>query len=54
MNADFQTITALAIVALTASWFLCRAVGKRKHSGCGNDHCSAVSREVKNLRAKLR
>lgn len=55
MTADFQTISALAIVALAVAWFLWRAFGKRKHSsGCASDHCSAVSREVRNLQARLK
>lgn len=55
MNADFQTLAALAIVALTTAWFLWRSFGKRRHSsGCGSDHCSAVSREVKNLQSRLK
>jgi len=54
MNADFQTVAALAIVALTAGWFLWRALAKRRSSGCGSDHCSAVSRDVKQLQARLK
>jgi hypothetical protein len=54
MNADFQTIAALAVVALAATWLIGRTFFKRHSSGCGNDHCSAVSRDVKDLRSKLK
>jgi hypothetical protein len=54
MSADFQTIAALAIVALTALWLVRRSFGKRKHSGCSSGECSAVSREVKDLQSKLK
>jgi hypothetical protein len=52
MNSDFQTIAALIVVALTGVWFVWRA--KRKRFGCGGGECSAVSREVKDLQAKLK
>lgn len=54
MNADLQTFAALAIVALAAAWLVWRSIAKRRGSACGSDHCSAVSREVKNLRSRLK
>ena len=53
MSADFQTIAALVVVALTAAWLLVRVVGKRRNPGCGSD-CGAVSREMKQLQSKLK
>jgi hypothetical protein len=52
MSSDFQTIAALVVVALTATWLIARAVAKRKNPGCGDD-CGAVSPEVKRLQARL-
>ncbi len=53
MSSPIQTILALAIVAIAAIWLLARAMAKRKNPGCGGD-CGAVSREVRDLKAKLR
>ena len=53
MSAELQSFLALAIVALTATWLVARAIAKRKHPGCGDD-CSAVSPEIKRLQARLR
>jgi hypothetical protein len=53
MTADFQAIAALLIVALTATWFIARAVAKRKAPGCGGD-CGCASSEIKKRGASLR
>ncbi|MBK8091046.1 MAG: FeoB-associated Cys-rich membrane protein [Verrucomicrobiaceae bacterium] len=36
---DWQTLTALAIVILTAVIFIVRAVKNRRKSGCGSGGC---------------
>lgn len=55
MTADFQTIAALIVVALAATWLLRRSLGKNHKGGCGSGgECGAVSRDVKALQAKLR
>jgi hypothetical protein len=54
MNADFQTIAALVVVALVAIWFVVRAVRNRKSSGCGGGDCGAISPEMRRLQAKLK
>ena len=53
MNAELQSILALAIVAVTAAWFVVRAIAKRKNPGCGTD-CGAVSPEIRKLQARLK
>jgi hypothetical protein len=53
MSSDFQTFAALAVVALTAMWFVARAIARRKGPSCG-DGCGAVSPEVKALQARLK
>jgi hypothetical protein len=53
MSAEFQTIAALVVVALTAAWLIARVVGKRRNHGCGSD-CGAVSPEMKRLQSKLK
>ena len=52
MNADLQTILALVVVALAATWLVRRAIVKRKNPGCGSD-CGAVSPELKRLQSHL-
>ena len=37
MSAEFQTIAALAIVAIAATALVWRAFAKRKNPGCGSD-----------------
>jgi hypothetical protein len=54
MSSDFQTIAALVVVALTAVWLVVRSVRKRSHSACGGGECGAISRDVKELQAKLK
>jgi hypothetical protein len=53
MSPLFQTIAALAIVAVTATWLVGRAFVKKKTSGCGGS-CGAVSPEVRKLQAHLK
>jgi hypothetical protein len=53
MSPQFQTIAALVIVAVAATWLIARTVAKRKHPGCGDD-CGAVSPAMKRLQAKLK
>ncbi|HEY4245593.1 MAG TPA: hypothetical protein VGM64_01990 [Lacunisphaera sp.] len=54
MSSTLQTIIALVVVTGTAGWLLYSAFRKKSSSGCGNEGCSAVSPEVKKLRAKLK
>jgi hypothetical protein len=53
MSSDFQTIAALIVVAATATWFVVRAIAKRKNPGCGSD-CGAVSPDLRRLQQKLK
>ena len=50
MSPALQSIVALAIVALAATWLVLRSLAKKKTPGCGGD-CGCPSDE---LRAKLR
>jgi hypothetical protein len=50
MNAPLQTILALVVVAIAATWLVARAFVKRKQPGCGGG-CGCPSPELK---AKLR
>jgi len=52
MSPAFQTLAALAVVALAAIWLTLRTLAQRKHPGCGSD-CGAVSPEMKKLQARL-
>ena len=45
MTAEIQTIVALAIVALAATWLVLRAVAKRKNPGCGGD-CGCPAQKI--------
>ena len=54
MSSDLQTIAALIVVALTATWLIARNFRKGRHSSCGGGECAAVSREVKELQSKLK
>lgn len=53
MSSSFQTIVALAVVALAVVLLIRSAFKKRRQPGCGPD-CGAVSPEVKKLQAKLK
>jgi FeoB-associated Cys-rich membrane protein len=46
VSAEYQTIAALAIVAVAAMWLVLRAVAKRKNTGCGAD-CSCPTEKLK-------
>jgi hypothetical protein len=46
MPADFQTIAALVVVAVTATWMIARAVSRRRKPGCGGE-CSCPTQELK-------
>ncbi|MBC7368327.1 MAG: FeoB-associated Cys-rich membrane protein [Undibacterium sp.] len=50
MSPALQSIVALAIVALAATWLVLRSLAKKKNPGCGGD-CGCPSDELK---AKLR
>lgn len=52
MNAELQTILALVVVALAATWLIRRTLVKRKNPGCGTD-CGAVSPDLKRLQSHL-
>jgi uncharacterized protein YciW len=54
MSPAWQTVVALAIVALAAIALLIGWFRKRRKPGCGNDACSAVSPEVKELQSRLK
>jgi hypothetical protein len=53
MSPQFQTIAALAVVAVAAAWLVLRRLAKRRNPGCG-DECGAVSPELKKLQARLK
>jgi len=46
MSQNFQTIAALVIVALTATWLVWRAIARRRKPGCGGD-CGCPTQELK-------
>lgn len=54
MTSSLQTIIALVIVAVATGLLLRSWFGKKKSSGCGNESCSAVSPEIKKLRARAK
>lgn len=54
MPAEIQTLLALAVVALTAVWLVRRALRHDPNRGCGGGTCSALSPEVKKLRARVK
>jgi hypothetical protein len=54
MSSTFQTVIALALVALAATLLLRSWIRKGKQPGCGSEGCGAVSPEVKKLQARLR
>ena len=53
MSPAVQSLAALAVVAVAATWLTLRALAKRRNPGCGGD-CGAVSPEVKRLQARLK
>jgi hypothetical protein len=46
MSAEFQSIAALVVVALAATWLIFRTVSKRRKPGCGGD-CGCPTQELK-------
>jgi hypothetical protein len=46
MSSEFQTIAALVVVAIAATWLVVRSVRKRRQPGCGGD-CACPTRELK-------
>jgi len=37
MTTEFQTLAALALVVLAATWLVRRAFAKKQNPGCGSD-----------------
>jgi len=52
MSAELQTILALIVVAVAATWLVVRSLAKRKNPGCGSD-CTAMTPELKRLQSHL-
>ena len=46
MSPEFQTIAALVVVALTATWLIARAIARRRKPGCGGE-CGCPTQELK-------
>jgi hypothetical protein len=46
MSPHLQTIAALVVVALTATWLIARGVAKSRKPGCGGD-CGCPTQELK-------
>lgn len=46
MTAEIQSLLALAVVAVTATWLVLRTLAKRKQPGCGGD-CGCPASEIK-------
>ena len=46
MTPEIQTLAALAIVAVAATWLVLRALAKRRNPGCGGD-CGCPGSELK-------
>jgi hypothetical protein len=53
MTPEIQTLVALGLVALAATWLVLRAFARRRQPGCGGD-CGCPASEVKTAGAKLR
>ncbi len=45
MSPEFQTLSALAVVAVAAIWLTLRALAKRRSPGCGHD-CGCPGKQV--------
>lgn len=54
MTSEIQTIAALLVVAVAATWLVRRALVKRQQPGCGGGDCGAVSPDARALRKKLK
>jgi hypothetical protein len=46
MSVDFQTIAALVVVAIAATWLIIRTFGKQRKPGCGGG-CDCPTQELK-------
>ncbi|HEX2853237.1 MAG TPA: FeoB-associated Cys-rich membrane protein [Opitutaceae bacterium] len=46
MSSPFQTVAALILVVLAATWLVWRAFAKKKNPGCGGD-CGCPTNELK-------
>jgi hypothetical protein len=46
MSPEFQTIAALVVVAIAATWLVVRAVVKRRNPGCSGD-CACPTEKLK-------
>jgi hypothetical protein len=46
MSAPVQSLVALALVALAATWLVLRALARKKNPGCGGD-CGCPSSDLK-------
>lgn len=44
MTTEFQTLAALALVALAATWLVRRAFAKKQNPDCGSD-CGCASKK---------
>jgi hypothetical protein len=53
MSAEFQTIAALVVVALTATLLIARALSKRRKPGCGGD-CACPTQDLKGTKTEKR
>jgi len=54
-GSQWQTIAALAVVAIAFGWLVLRGFAKTKSgAGCGGGACSAVSKDVKKLQAHVK
>lgn len=46
MSPALQSIVALAVVALAATWLVLRSLAKKKNPGCGGD-CACPANDLK-------
>jgi hypothetical protein len=46
MSAEYQTIAALLVVAAVVTWFVARAVARRRKPGCSSD-CGCAGSDLK-------
>jgi hypothetical protein len=46
MSPQIQTVAALALVTLAATWLILRSIAKKRNSGCGVD-CACPVDELK-------
>jgi hypothetical protein len=48
MTTDFQTIAALVVVAITATWMIARSMSKGRKPSCGGCPSQGVGTKRKN------